>query len=74
MHLPTPFVTCPAFGGDDLSTLFVTSSQHKLDEAERAGHPLAGALLVIDPGVRGRARHTVSPAVAAAVPSAAAGA
>ena len=28
--LPTPFVTCPAFGGDDLSVLFVTSSQHKI--------------------------------------------
>lgn len=61
--LPTPFVTCPAFGGDDLSTLFVTSSQHRIPEDERADHPLAGALFTIDTGVAGRPANTVSPDV-----------
>ena len=37
VELPTPFVTCPVFGGDDLSTLFVTSSRHKTPGA--AGRP-----------------------------------
>ena len=39
--LPTPFVTCPAFGGDDLSVLFVTSSQHKIPP-RGAGRPPPG--------------------------------
>ena len=63
--LPTPFVTCPAFGGDDLSTLFVTSSQHKIPPEERAGDPLAGALFTIDAGVTGRPANLVSPDVVA---------
>ena len=62
--LPTPFVTCPAFAGDDLSVLFVTSSQHMIPPRERAGHPLAGALLTIETGVRGRPANPVAPAVA----------
>ena len=70
VHLPVAHVTSAAFGGPHLSTLFVTTSRHKLDEAERAVQPLAGALLVVDPGVRGRAPSTVSAVVAAAVPSA----
>ena len=70
VHLPVVHVTSAAFGGPDLSTLFVTTSRHKLDEAERAAQPLAGALLVVDPGVRGRAPSTVRAVVAAAVPSA----
>jgi len=69
VHLPVPHVTSAAFGGPDLSTLFVTTSRHKLDEAERAAQPLAGALFVVDPGIRGRAPSTASPAVAAVVSS-----
>ena len=70
VRLPVAHVTSAAFGGPDLSTLFVTTSRHKLNEAERAAQPLAGALLVVDPGVRGRPPGTVSPAVAATVPPA----
>ena len=65
--LPTPFVTCPSFGGDDLSTLFVTSSQHRIPPEERAGYPLAGALFTIDAGVTGRPANLVSADVAATV-------
>jgi sugar lactone lactonase YvrE len=65
--LPVTCPTCPAFGGADLSTVFVTTSRHRLSEAQRAEQPLAGALLVVDAGVRGRAGNPVDPAVAAAV-------
>src|SRR5262249_6742075 len=51
--LPVIHTTSAAFGGPDLSTLFVTSSQHRLSPAELAAQPLAGALFVADPGVRG---------------------
>lgn len=60
VELPTKFATCPAFGGDDMSTLFVTTSRHKIPPEERAGDPLAGALLVIDAGVAGRPGNTVA--------------
>jgi sugar lactone lactonase YvrE len=65
--LPTRFATCPGFGGDDLATMFVTTSRHKLAPDERAGDPLAGALLVLDAGVTGRPSNRLAPAVAAMV-------
>jgi len=47
VDLPIPFPSCPAFGGEDLRTLFVTTiadSGHRL----RSDHPDAGRLLAID--------------------------
>jgi sugar lactone lactonase YvrE len=63
--LPTPGATCPVFGGNDLSTIFVTTSRHRLTEAERATDHIAGAILVVDAGVRGVPGNSVSPAAAA---------
>lgn len=51
--LPTEGSTSCAFGGSDLATLFVTTSYEFLDAAQRAGQPLAGRLLAVEPGVRG---------------------
>jgi len=65
--VPTPFVTCPVFGDDDLATMFVTSSFHKIPPAERPGHPLAGALFVVDAGVTGRPANMVASDVAGSV-------
>ena len=55
------------FGGADLATMFVTTSRHRLTDAQRADQPLAGAVLVVDAGVRGRPGNTVSASTAAAV-------
>ena len=63
--LPVAHPTCPVFGGDDLATLFVTTSRHKLTAEQRAQSPLAGALLVIAASGRGRPCGVMSPAVAA---------
>lgn len=53
IDLPVSMPTMPAFGGSDLSTLFVTSLQGgPVDEARSNGVP-AGALLALDPGVQG---------------------
>jgi sugar lactone lactonase YvrE len=54
-RLPVPVSqpTCCAFGGADLSTLFVTCSRLGLSEAALAAEPLAGAVLAYEPGVRG---------------------
>jgi sugar lactone lactonase YvrE len=49
--LPCSLVTACAFGGDDLSELYITTSRLDLPEgAERA----AGALFLCEPGVRGQ--------------------
>jgi len=53
VRLPLTNPTCPAFGGPDLATLFVTTARHRLTPARLAAEPRAGALLAFEPGVRG---------------------
>jgi sugar lactone lactonase YvrE len=52
--LPLTNPTCPAFGGQDLRTLYVTTARHRLTDEQLAREPLAGALLQLDVGVAGR--------------------
>lgn len=54
VELPVSHPTCCAFGGDDLDRLYVTSAIEPLTPEERQAEPLAGRLLVLDVGVRGR--------------------
>jgi sugar lactone lactonase YvrE len=49
IELPVAQVTSCAFGGDDLATLFITTSAENLAAPE----PEAGALFAVQPGVRG---------------------
>ena len=44
-----------AFGGPDLTTLYVTSAWENLDADARAKQPLAGGLFAFEPGVAGLA-------------------
>lgn len=37
-----PHASCPAFGGADLTTLFVTTAQEHMDAEARARHPASG--------------------------------
>lgn len=53
--LPVTHPTTCAFGGPDLADLFITSATIRLSAAERRQQPLAGAILRLRPGVRGRA-------------------
>ncbi len=53
IELPVAMPTMPAFGGPDLSTIFVTSLQGgQVDEHRSRGIP-AGALLAVDVGIPG---------------------
>ena len=53
IDLPVAMPTMPAFGGDDLSTIFVTSIDGgEVDAARSRGVP-AGALLAVDAGFQG---------------------
>ena len=54
-EIPVP-VTRPtscAFGGPDLRQLLITSAREGLTDADLAGQPLAGSVLVAEPGVAG---------------------
>jgi sugar lactone lactonase YvrE len=55
--LPTTNPTCPAFGGDGLATLYVTTARHKLTPRQLDAEPAAGRLLALEPGVRGLPAH-----------------
>jgi sugar lactone lactonase YvrE len=54
IRLPVTNPTSLAFGGTDLSDLYVTSAKHRLTPEQLAGEPLAGSVLRLRPGVRGR--------------------
>ena len=49
VELPASQPSCPAFGGEDLRTLYVTSARQGLDAPGEAD----GALFVLEPGVAG---------------------
>jgi sugar lactone lactonase YvrE len=54
LPMPVSQVTSVAFGGVDYSELFVTTARVGLTTAQLEDEPLAGALFVCRPGVRGR--------------------
>lgn len=45
-----PQSSCPAFGGADMKTLFVTTALEHMDEAARKAHPASGQLFTF-PGI-----------------------
>jgi sugar lactone lactonase YvrE len=57
VSLPVTNPTCPAFGGADLATLYITSARHRLTAQQLAAEPLAGALLSMRLGVSGVPGH-----------------
>ncbi len=53
VRVPVTQVTSCAFGGPDLSELFVTSARSGLTDAALSEQPFAGGLFRVRPGVRG---------------------
>jgi L-arabinonolactonase len=53
IQLPVEIPTCPAFGGRDGRTLYLTTAAYKLSDEARAIQPLAGHLLALDVSVAG---------------------
>ncbi|WP_343079861.1 SMP-30/gluconolactonase/LRE family protein [Ostreiculturibacter nitratireducens] len=60
-HVPIParHTSCPAFGGQDLGTLFVTTARQGLSAAMLEEQPLNGQTFEVKAGVRGQAEHRV---------------
>jgi D-xylonolactonase len=54
IRLPVQRPTCPTFAGERLDRLYVTSATVGLSTEILAGQPLAGGLLALAPGIRGR--------------------
>jgi sugar lactone lactonase YvrE len=53
IQLPISNATCPAFGGDNLDILFVTSHSQRITPEKLATEPCAGGLFAINAGVKG---------------------
>jgi len=51
--VPAKKVTCPVFGGDDFSTLYITTAWENSTPEERENDPLAGSIFSVRPGVKG---------------------
>jgi sugar lactone lactonase YvrE len=56
IDLPISQPTMPAFAGEDLATLYVTSASDKMNAQQKAAEPHAGGLFRLDVGCRGIAR------------------
>lgn len=54
IHVPVKHVTSCCFGGKDLSTLLITTSQLNLSEQERKDNPLAGRCFAYETDVKGQ--------------------
>ena len=54
IHLPVDQPTSLTFGGDDLSTLYITTARENLTEAGIAAQPHAGDIFACTPGMTGR--------------------
>ncbi len=54
VDVPGGFITSCAFGGPDLTTLFITSARGGLPDDQLQRQPNAGALFALDVGVAGR--------------------
>ncbi len=55
VRLPAAHVSCPTFGGADLTDLYITTSPEGLSDEERHAQPHAGSLFRYRPGVAGPA-------------------
>lgn len=53
LHLPTPHTTCPAFGGSDASTIYVTTAMQGLDDKALAKDENAGKTFSIATNIKG---------------------
>ena len=53
VEVPVQRPTCPMFGGKYLGQLYVTSARIGLEPDDLVNQPDAGALLMLDPGVKG---------------------
>ena len=59
IEFPATQITCPAFGGEDLKTLYVTSAAEGLSEDKLEAEPDAGKVFIVDVDVPGIPEHQI---------------
>ena len=59
LDIPARQVTCPAFGGADLTTLYVTSATQGLSAAQLSDFPDSGKVFALHGVAQGQAEHRV---------------
>jgi sugar lactone lactonase YvrE len=59
IEVPVSQVTCPAFGGPDLKTLFITTANKNMSAEQLAAEKIAGGLFAIDVDVAGLPEATI---------------
>ena len=59
ISVPADHATCPAFGGPDLTTLFVTTATQQLSDAQRAASPHHGMTFAATDTAKGQPEHQV---------------
>ncbi len=52
--VPAPHTTSCCFGGENLQTLFITTSRRDLDAQQRKTYPLAGYTFRVETGIKGK--------------------
>lgn len=57
VELPASQITCPAFGGSDLKTLYITSASEGLSDEARSREPEAGRVFAVPVDVEGISEH-----------------
>lgn len=60
IEVPVSQVTCPAFGGADLKTMFITTAAKTLNAEQLAAEKHAGSLFAIDLDVAGQPEPTIT--------------
>ncbi|MNL86599.1 SMP-30/Gluconolaconase/LRE-like region [compost metagenome] len=58
--MPVSQVTCPAFGGPDLKTMFITTAAKNLSAEQLAAERHAGSLFAIELDVAGQPEPTIT--------------
>ena len=53
IEVPAPFVTCCAFGGRDLKTLYITTARVGMNQADLQSAPLSGSLFAAELKISG---------------------
>ena len=61
IELPVSQVTCPAFGGEDLKTLYITSARENMTPEQLEREPLAGSIFAIRVDVPGQPEPLLKP-------------
>ena len=59
LEFDAPQTSCPEFGGDDLSTLFVTSARVDLSERQLQETPMSGAVFSVKTKYKGQKAHQI---------------